>query len=81
MMRPSSISTKNIFPGCSRPFLIMDSGLKSKTPTSLANTTNPSSVTQNLEGLKPFRSSTAPTCFPSVKVTQAGPSHGSISDE
>ncbi|CAB4341150.1 unannotated protein [freshwater metagenome] len=59
----------------------MDSGAKSKTPASDARTTNPSSVTQNLEGLKPFLSNTAPICLPSVKVTHAGPSHGSIKVE
>ena len=52
----------------------------SRTPTSEAKTTRPSFVTQNREGRSPLRSSTAPTWWPSVKVTQAGPSHGSISD-
>ena len=31
-------------------------------------------------GRNPLRSNTAPTIVPSVKVTQAGPSHGSISE-
>ena len=60
IIRPSCRSTKNILPGCNRPFRTIDSGLKSKTPTSLANTTSPSSVTQNLDGRKPLRSNTAP---------------------
>ena len=46
MMRPCSISTKNIFPGCKRPFRSMFSAGKSRTPTSDARTTSPSFVTQ-----------------------------------
>lgn len=53
----------------------------SSTPTSEAMTTSPSLVTQIRLGRKPFRSSTAPTTVPSVKQTDAGPSHGSISAE
>jgi len=75
------MSTKNILPGCNLPLRIMLSGGKSNTPTSLDRITNPSSVTQNLDGLKPFLSSTAPICLPSVNVTHAGPSHGSIKVE
>ena len=81
IIRPCSISTKNILPGCNLPLRIIFSGAISKTPTSLARITKSSFVTQNLDGRKPFRSRTAPICFPSVKVTQAGPSHGSISIE
>jgi hypothetical protein len=33
------------------------------------------------EGRRPLRSSTAPIWVPSVNATQAGPSHGSISEE
>lgn len=53
----------------------------SSTPTSEAITTRPSSVTQMRLGRRPLRSSTAPTTVPSVKHTEAGPSHGSISIE
>ncbi len=81
MIRPSAISTKNIFPGCKRPLRIIFSGAKSNTPASDARITRPSSVTQNLEGRNPLRSNTAPICLPSVKVTHAGPSQGSINDE
>ncbi|CAB4760210.1 unannotated protein [freshwater metagenome] len=81
IIRPASMSTKNILPGCSLPLRIIFSGGKSRTPTSLDKTTSPSFVTQNLDGRKPFLSKTAPTCLPSVKVTQAGPSHGSINAE
>ena len=45
-----------------------------------AITTRPSSVTQIRDGRRPLRSSTAPTTVPSVKHTEAGPSHGSISE-
>ena len=78
-MRPCAMSTKNMRPGCNLPLRIIFSGAKSKTPASEAKTTKPSSVTQNLEGRKPFRSKTAPIWRPSVNVTHAGPSHGSIS--
>ena len=43
-----------------------------------ARTTRPSSVTQYLPGRRPLRSSTAPMSVPSVNVSAAGPSHGSI---
>ena len=52
----------------------------SSTPTSLASTTSPSSVTQYRAGRRPLRSSTAPTTVPSVKAMAAGPSQGSISE-
>ncbi len=52
----------------------------STTPTSLASTTSPSSVTQKRPGRSPLRSSTAPITEPSVKHTHAGPSHGSINE-
>jgi hypothetical protein len=55
-------------------------GSRSRTPTSEAITTRPSSVTQIRDGRRPLRSSTAPTTVPSEKHTEAGPSHGSISD-
>lgn len=55
-------------------------GSRSSTPASDAITTKPSSVTQIREGRKPLRSSTAPMIVPSVKVIDAGPSHGSISE-
>jgi hypothetical protein len=58
----------------------MRSGAMSSTPTSLASTTRSSSVTQNRAGRNPLRSRTAPTTVPSVKVTAAGPSHGSIKE-
>ena len=53
----------------------------SSVPTSEAITTRPSSQTQYREGRRPLRSSTAPTTVPSVKVTEAGPSHGSMMQE
>ena len=37
-------------------------------------------VRHHRPGRKPLRSNTAPTTEPSVNVTQAGPSHGSIND-
>lgn len=43
-------------------------------------TTRPSLVTQMRDGRRPLRSSTAPTMVPSVKVIDAGPSHGSINE-
>ena len=80
MILPETVSTKNIFPGCNLPFLIIFEDSIGKTPDSLAKITKPSSVTQNLPGLKPFRSRTAPINEPSVKVTHAGPSQGSMND-
>ena len=67
-------------PGCSLPLRTMRSGAMSSTPTSLANTTRSSSVTQYRAGRSPLRSSTAPTTVPSVKHTAAGPSQGSMSE-
>ena len=58
-----------------------DDGDTSSTPTSEARATSPSSVTQYRAGRSPLRSSTAPITVPSVKVTSAGPSQGSISVE
>ncbi|MCY1233212.1 hypothetical protein D9M72_457440 [compost metagenome] len=81
MIRPASVSTRNILPGETRPFLTTLEGSTSMTPTSEANTTNPSSVIQYRPGRRPLRSSVAPTRLPSVKETAAGPSHGSISRE
>jgi hypothetical protein len=40
--------------------------------------TRSSLVTQKRDGRRPLRSSTAPITVPSVKATEAGPSHGSI---
>jgi hypothetical protein len=45
-MRPCAVSTRNIRPGCSRPFCTMRAGSIGSTPTSDAMTTRPSSVTQ-----------------------------------
>ena len=53
----------------------------SSTPASDASTTRPSSVIQKRPGRRPLRSSTAPILVPSVKATQAGPSHGSMTEE
>ena len=60
--------------------LVDDAGTSS-TPTSDASTTSPSSVTHQRAGRRPLRSSTAPIRLPSVNVTSAGPSQGSISVE
>ena len=80
MIRPWPVSARKIRPGCSRPFLMTEAGSMSSTPTSLASTTRPSSVTQYRPGRSPLRSSTAPITVPSVNATQAGPSQGSISE-
>ena len=48
------------------------------TPVSEAITRSPSEVIRYLHGLKPFLSSTAHIFLPSVPITRAGPSHGSI---
>ena len=74
------MSTRNIRPGCSRPRSTIFSGGIGSTPASLASTTVSSLVSHQRPGRRPLRSSTAPSTVPSVKVTQAGPSHGSISD-
>lgn len=79
-MRPCAVSTRNMRPGCSRIRRTTLAGSRSSTPASDAITTKPSSVTQIREGRKPLRSSTAPMIVPSVKVIDAGPSHGSISE-
>ena len=69
---------RNIRPGWSRPFsTTLEEGM-SRTPTSLAMTTRPSSVTQYLLGRRPLRSKTAPITVPSVKAIDAGPSQGSM---
>ena len=77
-MRPSRVSIRNILPGCNRPLLTTLAGSMSITPTSDAITTRSSSVTQYRLGRRPLRSRTAPMTSPSVNVTLAGPSHGSI---
>ena len=79
-MRPCAVSTRNIRPGCSRILFTTVEGSRSSTPASEAITTRPSLVTQMRDGRRPLRSSTAPITVPSVKDTDAGPSHGSISD-
>ncbi len=79
-MRPWAVSTRNIRPGCRRSFCTTVAGSRSSTPASEAITTRPLSVTQMRDGRRPLRSSTAPTTVPSVKQTEAGPSHGSISE-
>ena len=80
MMRPWAVSTRNIFPGCSRPLRTIWSAGMSSTPASEPSTTNPSAVIQNRPGRSPLRSKTAPITVPSVKLTLAGPSQGSISE-
>ena len=78
MIRPASVSIRNMRPGCSRHFLTMrDSGIGS-TPASDASTTRSSSVIRYLAGRSPLRSSVAPIWRPSVNAIAAGPSHGSI---
>ena len=79
-MRPCSVSTRKILPGCSLPFLTTRAGSTSTTPVSLAMITRSSSVTQKRLGRRPLRSSTAPMTVPSVNAIDAGPSHGSMSD-
>ncbi len=72
------MSTRNILPGSSRPFLTIRSGAISRAPTSEAMITRSSSVTTKRPGRRPLRSSTAPIVVPSVKATDAGPSQASI---
>ncbi len=67
-------------PGWSRPFFTTRAWSTSITPTSDAMITRSSSVTQYRLGRRPLRSRTAPMTVPSVKATDAGPSHGSISE-
>ncbi len=74
------MSTRNIRPGCNRPRSTTFSGGIGSTPASEASTTVSSVVSHHRPGRSPLRSSTAPSTVPSVNVTQAGPSHGSISD-
>jgi hypothetical protein len=77
-MRPAPVSTRNMWPGWSRPFCTIVAGSRSRTPASLAITTSPSAVRHQRPGRRPLRSSTAPITVPSVNATLAGPSHGSI---
>ena len=79
-MRPAAVSIRNILPGCSRPLATISADGTSSTPLSLARMTRSSMVRHQRPGRNPLRSNTAPTSVPSVKVTQAGPSHGSISE-
>ena len=81
MSRPVAVSARNIRPGCNLPLRTIRDGSISTTPISEAKTTSPSSVTMYRPGLRPFLSNVAPTRFPSVKITAAGPSHGSMSIE
>ncbi len=81
MIRPFSVSTRNIRPGRSRPLRTTFAAGTSMTPVSLPITMRPSSVTRKRPGRSPLRSSVAPTSVPSVKVIAAGPSHGSMSIE
>jgi hypothetical protein len=76
-----SRSTRNSLPGRSRPFEATWSAGTSITPASEANTTQPSFVTSQRPGLRPFRSSVAPITRPSENATAAGPSQGSTSEE
>ena len=55
--------------------------MSGKTPTSEDIITKSSLVTTYLAGLKPFLSSVAAICIPSVNAIAAGPSHGSIKAE
>jgi hypothetical protein len=81
MIRPWPVSTSSIFPGRSRSLVTMRSAGMSSTPTSDAMMTRSSLVMQYRDGRNPLRSSIAPMSVPSVKAIDAGPSHGSISDE
>ncbi len=56
----------------------MFSGASSSTPASEASTTQPSFVSNQRPGRKPFLSSVAPITRPSVNAIAAGPSQGSI---
>ena len=77
-IRPPSRSTRNIVPGSNRPFARVWLSGMSRTPVSEAKMTRSSSVICQRPGRRPLRSMTAPMLEPSVKVTAAGPSHGSI---
>ena len=77
-MRPCAVSIRNILPGWSRPLATISADGTSSTPLSLARMTRSSMVRHQRPGRNPLRSNTAPTSVPSVNVTQAGPSHGSI---
>ena len=52
-MRPASVSTRNILPGCRRPFSTTRAGSMSSTPNSLASTTRPSRRDDVLRGAQP----------------------------
>ena len=65
-------------PGSKRPFLKTFEGSTGNDPASEDITTIPSLVNVKREGLKPFLSNIAPTISPSVKESDAGPSHASI---
>ncbi len=80
-IRPCAVSTRNIRPGIRRPRSTISDGSIGSTPDSLASTMRPAAVRHQRPGRRPLRSSTAPSRVPSVNVTQAGPSHGSMSEE
>ena len=79
-MRPAAVSIRSILPGSSLPFATISADGTSRTPLSLARMIRSSIVRHHRPGRNPLRSNTAPTTVPSVNVTQAGPSHGSIRD-
>ncbi len=81
MMRPATVSTRNIFPGRRRPRRATRPGAMSSTPVSDASTIRPSVVTSHRPGRRPLRSSVAPTSAPSLNTIAAGPSHGSMRPE
>ena len=59
----------------------MRSGSMASIPASEPRITMPSLVSTQRPGRRPLRSSVAPTTVPSVKVTAAGPSQGSMKQE
>ena len=77
-IRPCSRSTRKSLPGCRRPLRLILLAGTSITPVSEPSTTQPSVVSSQRPGRRPLRSSVAPIMRPSVNVTAAGPSHGSM---
>ena len=75
---PRSRSTRKSLPGCRRPLRLILLAGTSITPVSEPSTTQPSVVSSQRPGRRPLRSSVAPITRPSVNVTAAGPSHGSM---
>ena len=78
---PAFVSTMIILPGLRRPVSTTSSGRMGMTPASEARIIMPSAVTEYLAGRSPFLSSMPPARVPSVNMTAAGPSQGSISME